>query len=99
MSEKTANEVVPRGDESEEAVADVRPTPVADRALLTSINNVLDSLPERTATAVLQVPEDGKLKAGVYVNVGHGFSFMGWLDKDLKAKAGIGYGVAVRKKW
>jgi hypothetical protein len=78
---------------------EIRPTPIGNQDLLKSINAVLDGLPPRTATAVLQVPQDKKLRGGVYVNVGNGLSFMGWLEGDLSVKDGLGYGVAVRKSW
>jgi hypothetical protein len=75
---------------------EVRQTPVSP-SLLRSINETLDSLPAKTATAVLQVPVGGRLRGGVYVNVGDGMSFMGWLEKDMSG--GFGGGVAVRKAW
>lgn len=77
---------------------ELRPTPVSDGALLRSINETLNALPDRTATAVLQVPEGGALRAAFYVNVGNGLSFMGWGER-LRPKQGLGFGVAVRKSW
>jgi hypothetical protein len=91
---------VKTGEESEESIPGLRPTPVDDRTLLSSINAVLDTIPDQTATAILQVPQGSNtLRGAVYVNVGSGFSFMTWLDKDLKVKDSLGYGVAVRKTW
>lgn len=77
----------------------VRQTPVGNPDLLASINKVLDTLPANTATAILQVPQDQRLRAGVYVNVGNGLSFAGWLEDDLNVKHDLGYGVAIRKAW
>lgn len=78
--------------------ADVRPTPVGDSVLLASINAQLSAIDDRSMVAVLQVPEPGALRAAFYVNSGSGFSFMGWGEK-LRAKPGLGFGVAIRKQW
>lgn len=77
---------------------DVRVPPV-EGSLLAKINEQLDGIAERSAGAIIQVPVDGRLRGAVYVDLGSGLSFAGWLEHDLKEKRGMGYGVAIRKKW
>lgn len=77
---------------------EIRPTPVSDSALLASINAQLNAIEDRSTVLVLQVPEQGSLRAAWYVNAGNGWSFGTWGEK-LKAKPGLGYGIAIRKKW
>jgi hypothetical protein len=78
---------------------EVRPTPIANIDLLKSINAALNDIPERSVTAVLQVPQEERLRGGVYVRTGDSFSFAGWLEHDLKPNSKLGWGVAVRKTW
>jgi len=80
------------------APEDIRPAPVASKRLLDDINEHLAGIPDKSITAaIVQVPDGRVLRGAVYVNVGHGLSFAGWLDHDLDFKAGVGWGVAVRK--
>ena len=78
---------------------EICPTPIGNPDLLKSINALLDSIPEKSFAAVIQVPENDKLKGGLYLNAGKGWSFATWIDHDLKVKKHLGYGVAVRKTW
>ena len=78
----------------------VRPTPVADKRLLDSINAQLAGIPDKSiGAAVVQVPDGRVLRGALYVNVGDGLSFATWIDHDLDYKPGYGWGVAVRKTW
>ena len=81
-----------------DAPDEVRPTPVADRRLLDTINAQLAGIPDKSITAaVMQIPDGRVLRGAVFVNVGHGLSFVGWLDHTLDYKPGFGWGLAIRK--
>lgn len=77
---------------------DIR-SPEVEPGLLSRINEQLDGIQDRSVGVILQVPVDQKLKGAVFANFGHGLSFVGWLEHDLNEKKGMGYGVAIRKKW
>lgn len=70
-------------------------------SLVNSINAALDAIPDKSIAAIIQVPvtEDGErvLKGQMFVNVGNGLSFTGWIEHELDVKKTLGWGVAVRK--
>lgn len=82
---------------SDPSALEVRQTPDISTPIADQIAAKLASLPEKSMTAVLEVPRKGEYVLAWYVNVGNGWSFGTW-GKVVDGSDPSG-GVTVSKVW